>query len=44
MVALAPELETKMAGTGLFLLSFVIWPSVLDTGLFMQIETRENSL
>jgi hypothetical protein len=43
MVALAPELETKMAGTGLVMLSFVIWPSILDTGLFMQIATHENS-
>jgi hypothetical protein len=44
MVALAPELETKMAGTGLVMLSFVIWPSILDTGLFMQIATHEISL
>jgi len=44
MVALAPELETKMAGTGLVMLSFVIWPSIVDTGLFMQIATHEISL
>jgi len=44
MVALAPELETKMASTALFMLSFVIWPSIVDTGLFMQIATHEISL
>lgn len=44
MVALAPETETKMAGTGLVMLSFVIWPSIFDTGLLMQIATHGNLL
>jgi hypothetical protein len=41
MVALAPDWETKMAATGLVMQSAVIWPSISDTDLVMQIATNE---